>query len=418
MRLQGFTLRRRQPAFSFVAGTVMSSSLFGLTSSEFVFDEVGTTAHHPVLVGVGSGGERYPALRIRETPQRIGRHPRAHLVIAHPGVSKFHLEVRAIGPTVFVRDLDSTNGTFVNGRRVCGLTPIGPDDQVRVGTVTFQVRQNPAEAGESVEISGRTELSLDHWIRESLDELAGGGGLHVVFQPILQVDSNQTMGFEALIRSRIPGLETPEDLFRFAARSGLAERVSHTCRVMAAADAQHLPGGSPVFLNTIPEEVLDRQLISSLQELRQNFPHLPVVVEIHEKCVTEPGQLRNFTSVLAELDMTLAFDDFGVGNSRLQDLLYVRPEYIKFDHSLVYGMHLRRGREREWMRSLVRSIHDLGVLTVAEGVESQSSFDACCEMGFDMVQGFAIGIPKPATEWSLPTSTQRDTREEMSTFSE
>jgi EAL domain-containing protein (putative c-di-GMP-specific phosphodiesterase class I) len=416
--MRGLSLLRRFPTRYILAGAFMSSSVFGLTSSEFVVDESGATLRPPILVGVGAGGERYPALHLRETPQRIGRHPRAHLVIAHPGVSKFHLEVQLIGPVVFVRDLESTNGTFVNGRRISGLTPIGPGDEVRVGTVTFQVDCSPAGPGESVEIGGRTELSLDHWIKESLDELAGGGGLHVVFQPIVTIGDNRTAGFEALIRSRIAGLEAPEDLFRFAARSNVAERVSHTCRMMAATDARHLPGACPVFLNTIPEEVLDRRLLSSLQDLRDAFPNLPVVVEIHEKCVTEPLQLRSFVHQLDELDMKLAFDDFGAGNSRLQDLLYVRPEYIKFDHSLVYGMHLRRGRERDWMRSLVQSIRDLGVQTVAEGVESQASFDACCEMGFDLVQGFAIGIPKQAREWSLPTSTQRDTREEMSTLTE
>jgi EAL domain-containing protein (putative c-di-GMP-specific phosphodiesterase class I) len=393
----------------------MSSSVFGLTSSEFVVDDT-AALRPPIFIGVGSSGERYPVLQIRDTPQRIGRHPRAHLVIAHPGVSKFHLEVLAISSTVFVRDLDSTNGTFVNGRRIAGLTPIGAGDQVRVGTVTFEVHREPADAGDSIEISGCTELSLDHWIQESLDELASGGGLHVVFQPIVQLDSNQTIGFEALIRSQIAGLESPEDLFRFAARSNVAEKLSHTCRRMAATDAQQLPGECSLFLNTIPEEVLDRRLISSLQELRQEFPDLPIVIEIHEKCVTEPRQLQSFTRVLADLGMQLAFDDFGAGNSRLQDLLCVQPEYIKFDHSLVRDLYLRRGREREWVRTLVQSIRDLGVLTVAEGVESHSSFDACCEMGFDMVQGFAIGVPKRAGEWSLPTSTQRDTVEELSTY--
>ena len=142
------------------------------------------------------------------------------------------------------------------------------------------------------------------------------------------------------------------------------------------------------------------------------------MIEIHEKCVTEPVQLRHFARELAELDMQLAFDDFGAGNSRLQDLMYVRPEYIKFDHSLVCGLHLRRGRERDWVRSLVQSVRDLGVQTIAEGVESHSSYNACCEMEFDMVQGFAIGLPKPVREWALPTSTQRDTREELSTLSE
>src|SRR5690606_36466684 len=177
--MRGPSLRRRFPTRYLLAGAFMSSSVFGLTSSELVVAESGAGVRPPVLVGVGSGGERYPALRLRDTPQRIGRHPRAHLVIAHPSVSKFHLEVQTIGPVVFVRDLDSTNGTFVNGRRVSGLTPIGPGDEGRIGTVTFQVDCNPAGTGESVEIGGRTEVSLDLWIKESLDELASGGGLHV-----------------------------------------------------------------------------------------------------------------------------------------------------------------------------------------------------------------------------------------------
>lgn len=396
----------------------MSSSVFGLTSSEFHVDDGGMALRPPVLIGLSARGEHFPPLHVGETPQRIGRHPRAHLVIAHPGVSKFHLEVLAIGATVFIRDLDSTNGTFVNGRRISGLMSIGSGDEVRVGTVTFRLQREPMDPAESHVISGRTELSLDHWIRESIDELSEGGGLQTVFQPIVHRESNQTVGFEALVRPQIVGLESPEDLFRFAARANLAEQVSRTCRRIAAVDALQLPGECPLFLNTIPEEVLDRQLISSLQDLRSEFPGLPMVIEIHEKCVTEPVQLRRFARELADLGMQLAFDDFGAGNSRLQDLLYVRPEYIKFDHSLVCGLHLRRGRERDWVRSLVQSIRDLGVLTIAEGVESHSSFTACCEMEFDMVQGFAIGVPKPAREWSLPTSTQRDTREELSTISE
>ena len=91
----------------------------------------------------------------------------------------------------------------------------------------------------------------------------------------------------------------------------------------------------------------------------------------------------------------LAYDDFGAGQSRLNELAQCPPDYLKFDMSLMRGIDAASPQRQRLLATLVKMVRDLGIHSVAEGVETPAEADACRQMGFDLGQGFFYGRPAP-----------------------
>jgi EAL domain-containing protein (putative c-di-GMP-specific phosphodiesterase class I) len=203
---------------------------------------------------------------------------------------------------------------------------------------------------------------------------------------------------EALVRCRVSGLETPAALFAAAERLGLAERISSMCRTQALRTlASHAPGLA-LFLNTHPREHLGPELLHSLAELRRQADSRAIVLEIHEAAVPELATIREFRKGLCDLQIGMAYDDFGAGQSRLRELSIVPPDYLKFDRQLLQELENSSAAHRALVRSLVRMAADQGIATVAEGLDDEATVAACRELGFTHFQGFYFGRPTAVAE--------------------
>ncbi|MCH7994122.1 MAG: EAL domain-containing protein [Planctomycetes bacterium] len=152
----------------------------------------------------------------------------------------------------------------------------------------------------------------------------------------------------------------------------------------------------PIYLNTHPLELETSELIDSLRELRAGCPDLSIVLEIHESGVTSTRYLLELRETLNELGMQLAYDDFGAGQARLMELVEVPPDVLKFDIKLIQGLSTASPQRLTTVGSLVQIVRDLGVVPLAEGVETEEEAAVCRELGFDLAQGFLYGRPAPA----------------------
>jgi EAL domain-containing protein (putative c-di-GMP-specific phosphodiesterase class I) len=164
-----------------------------------------------------------------------------------------------------------------------------------------------------------------------------------LFQPIVSASENCLTGLELLGRGNHPGLsELPEPLFALAEGLGRAVELSEAIReVGVACWASSRFCDIPLFMNTHPRELNDcARLSASLQALRRRYPHLPMVLEIHEQAVTEQHTLDNLNSALQRMDIGLAYDDFGAGQARLLELLNVPPYAVKFDIALIRDLEI------------------------------------------------------------------------------
>jgi EAL domain-containing protein (putative c-di-GMP-specific phosphodiesterase class I) len=180
----------------------------------------------------------------------------------------------------------------------------------------------------------------------------------------------------------------------------LESELSRLCRAEAMLSADTLVQPHILFLNTHPRELTDLpRLIDSLRDMRTTYPEHKLALEIHEAAVTEPQAMHELRAVLAELDILLAYDDFGAGQARFVELVEVPPHFLKFDMKLIQGIHQASAARQQMLSTLVRMARDLGIETLAEGVECQDENRTCVQMGFDLGQGFLYGRPAPVTAY-------------------
>ncbi len=187
-------------------------------------------------------------------------------------------------------------------------------------------------------------------------------------------------------------------MFRMAAELNLDVELSVMLRWESVVASQVLAGPPHLFLNTHPHELARPGLIASLETLRQAYPDQQFTLEIHESAVTSAAQMAEIRPALAKLNIGLAYDDFGTGQSRLYELSESSPDYVKFDMSLVRDIHVASPQRQEVVATLVQMVRSLGIASVAEGIETQPESETSSRMGFDLGQGFFYGRPAPAVE--------------------
>jgi EAL domain-containing protein (putative c-di-GMP-specific phosphodiesterase class I) len=343
-----------------------------------------------------------PARRILVSTQpfTIGRDWDNALQLADPTISRRHAELLLVEDELFLRDIGSRNGTFLNGRRISNFEKLSARDMLQFGAAVFTVRPPVLPGAEPTFNPNATQMQSG--IGESalanlqFDSLLADPAVIPFFQPIVRLENSHTIGFEVLARSRLIGLETPQCMFRVAADRGLEGELSELSRRLGLQIAAQLKLKGDLFLNTHPSELQGHRLIDSLRELRQEFPDQAVVLEVHESAVTSLRLLADLRARLHELGMRLAFDDFGIGQSRLTELADVPPDVIKFDMSLIHGLSQASDERQNMVRSLVRIVRELNVIPLAEGVETRDEAVACVELGFELAQGYFFGRPSPS----------------------
>lgn len=365
----------------------MISHLSSVTSDEVLASE--TVWFLTGSVGEGESVRRIP---INAAPFQIGRRADVNLCLRSPMVSKVHAEIVVANGAIFVRDLASTNGTFVNGRRVEKDTPIGEGDVVQFSELVFRVGRE--DGGDSCRTVAARSTDWTSTLSQ-FNKLISQRAVIPFFQPIIDFADEQVIGYEVLARSDLDCLRNPREMFFTAMRLNLEAELSTVCREIGVEVGRRLPGSASLFLNTHPVEKLNTEVMHSLHRLRESAPEQPLTVEIHEGAVTDLKQMKSFRDGLKDLDIGLAYDDFGAGQARLLDLVAVPPDYLKFDLGLIRGIHQASNQHQQMVATLVRMVRDFGVAPLAEGIECHAEAEICFELGFAFAQGFYYGKPAP-----------------------
>jgi EAL domain-containing protein (putative c-di-GMP-specific phosphodiesterase class I) len=357
---------------------------------------------HWILESVAEGG-KLRRLAIRALPFVIGRRPGLALTLPSVAVSRSHAEIYGAGDALRVRDLGSSNGTFVNGQLITD-GPLTEGDILHFADFEFRLgRQGPdprADPG-SDEIPQTASLHGRKLPRQFLEgtrelsELIEQGAVTVLFQPIFQIADGAISAYEALGRGRHPRLpETPAELFRIAESIGAEGELSRLFRRRTVELVQHRADLPTLFLNMHPVELSQPGFLESLDELRRMAPLQEIALEIHESCLTRPSALAELGRLLSQRNISLAYDDFGAGQARLLELAEAPPQYLKFDRRLVAGIdNADMLKRQQLLSSLVAMARDLQVKTVAEGIETAAEAEVCGRIGFSHAQGYWLGRP-------------------------
>lgn len=329
---------------------------------------------------------------INPVPFRIGRRLDATLRLPRSTISGRHAEMSVRKDRLFVRDLSSTNGTFINGERITGEAEVCESDMLQFADVPLKVSHLVRKS----ESRTASHDCVDHALsRVEFERLLAEGLVIPHFQPIVDLETNEIVGFEVLGRSEVAGLETPALMFDAAADLQKEAELSNLLRTKGVEISQQFEDVPHIFLNTHPADFFNRQSWEWIEQLRELAPKHPLTLEIHEGVVTDVRGLMRIRSMLREFNVTLAFDDFGAGQARLAELAEIRPEYLKFDRRLIAGLDRASDLHQRFVKQLVDAAQDIGVVPLAEGVETPGEAAVCKDIGFHLAQGYWFGFPGP-----------------------
>jgi EAL domain-containing protein (putative c-di-GMP-specific phosphodiesterase class I)/signal transduction histidine kinase len=220
----------------------------------------------------------------------------------------------------------------------------------------------------------------------------------MAFQPIVEWRERRVFGYEALLRSDEPLMKSPADILDAAERLGRLHELGRNVRAHVARAASALPGAIRLFVNLHSADLNDEDLYSPDAPLSKIAGR--VVLEVTERASLHG--VKNVTACVAklnELGFQIAIDDLGAGYAGLTSFTQLGPAVAKLDMSLVRGVD-SDPRRQSIVRSMKTLCDDLGMLVVAEGVETPAERDMLAGLGCDLLQGYLFA--KPARGFDSP----------------
>jgi len=353
--------------------------------------------------------------------QRLRDRVRREDVVARPGGDEF--VVLATVPDDddgmrLAQDLLAELGRPLTGvlsghhlRASAGLVVVGPDD---ARTAVELLRDADAAMHEAKAAGGGRVAAFDARLRADMlrrirlgrdlrEALAGGAGLWMAYQPLVDARTRRTAGAEALARWDHPelGAVPPMEFVAIAEQSGSVHPLGRFVLRRACADVAsriaQAPAGLRLSVNLSPRQLDEPGLAGLVAQALEETGTAPeaLCLEVTESVVAidDAAALRTLHELRA-MGVSLAIDDFGTGYSSLARLRTLPVDELKIDRSFVTTLP-DDAEARVIVGGVIQLAHTLDMRVVAEGVETARHADILAEMGCDLLQGYHFSRPVP-----------------------
>ncbi len=348
-------------------------------------------------------GRSTEQVTLASCPFTIGRNDTADLQIDSNQVSREHAVISKHGRKYKVRDLGSTNGTFLNGQRVEEGT-LSDGDLLVIADVefTFFCGASGARRQTATQVMppGEHDAARDtvwetiHSVRRT-HEVVTHRCLRTLYQPVIQLPSADVFGYEAFASAGAGGAPSPRcEPLAPPAECRASARLRQLFRRLAVEESVSLPHGGRLLLAITAAESTEPSLISHLCQLR-NFVgnSRQIVVEIPDSAVRSTADFRALLACLRDVQIQVAYDGYASGKARINEHKDVTPDYLKLAPSMFKSIHTGADRQRQ-VQLIVRASHDNNCEVIATGIDTEADLEVCRNLGCTLVQGDLLGSPQ------------------------
>ncbi len=214
--------------------------------------------------------------------------------------------------------------------------------------------------------------------------------LRMAYQPVVRSADGHLFAHEALVRTGEPAFPTPGALLAAAERLHRLPDLGQKIRSRVAEAMGNGLSGT-VFVNMHPQDFLDESLFEAFSPLAHEANR--VVLEVTERAALDTvSDVSGRVKALRKLGYRIAIDDLGAGYAGLTSFAVLEPDVVKLDISLIRDLD-REPLKRRVVGSMATLCRELGVLVVAEGIETESERNAVVTQGCDLLQGYLLGRP-------------------------
>lgn len=253
-------------------------------------------------------------------------------------------------------------------------------------------------------INNRRKKEILYFKRlKELQKIIKNNSLDTYFQPILKLESGETIGYEALNRPNATNLfPNTEAFYEFVGQSNQVFLFECFCRnislkrFMTRLKGSVCKKDSLLFINIHPHVLLDSNYHSgeTLQLLSElGIEPNQVVFELTERsAVTDFALFEKVLSNYRSQGYRIAIDDVGSGYNSLKTLIYLKPEFIKLDQSLIQNID-QNMEQQQLVKLIIEYAKQSSTEIIAEGIERTEELHFIREQGVHYGQGYALGKP-------------------------
>lgn len=270
----------------------------------------------------------------------------------------------------------------------------------------YQIKHSRKGALGEFDLGSYNQEAYSAQARLDLHRLIENEMLSYHFQPIVSARTGQIVAYEALMRSMLPTLKSPDTIMKLAREENCLhdiERITMFKATEAYLSLQErglIRGTELLFVNSIASQHMTDE---ENQEYCRRFAAMQkqIVVEITEEEMLDPASLEVKRGTPG-FPGTFALDDYGSGYSSEKNLLELSPKYIKIDLSIIRGIDTDPDKQ-QIVANIVAYAHPRKMLIIAEGLETPEEIHKVLELDVDLLQGFCLARPA-----AIPGSVHSD----------
>ncbi|AKS43350.1 Rtn, c-di-GMP phosphodiesterase class I [Wenzhouxiangella marina] len=243
--------------------------------------------------------------------------------------------------------------------------------------------------------------AFDHEQRQKLEDYTSviGVGIQFAFQPVVDLESSQVKGYEALLRGRSG--EPSSSIIENVLPENLAF-FDQACRTRAIAEAAKLDVRGALFVNCMQIRPDNLELaLSTTREQAERYGMRPEQIVLEFASLARLGNPRELVHTRERAQahgFRVLVDNFGTGEAGLKRLAVFQPDYVKLDHELVHGIQNSR-RRQAMARGVLACCQALGVEVIAAGLEQQAELRWLYqELDLRLFQGYYFARPRLAAK--------------------
>jgi diguanylate cyclase (GGDEF)-like protein/PAS domain S-box-containing protein len=384
------------------SGAALAIHCLDILGFKSINDTLGYHVGDALLCAVG---QRLKAeLRETDTVARLGGNEFAIIQMAPQSIE----EIEALAKRV----ISAFSEPFVLGKNTLSIgisigIAVGPSDGndaeqllMNADMALYRTKSVGRDSFGFFEHSMHERLQKRHQIIMGLHEAIANSKFELHYQPIVNVKTRRIVGCEALIRWSHPvrGLVPASEFIPIAEECGLIGQIGDWVLKRACAEASLWPDDIWVAVNISPAQFRDQDLVEKVTNAAKTLPLSRVILEITETLLMKDRDAASVTlEQLRKMGVRFSIDDFGTGFSSLSYLQDFPFDKIKIDRSFVSAVANVK-RSATLRRSIIQLGYNLGMTSVAEGVETEQQLDRLRAEGCVEAQGFLFSRAVPAAK--------------------
>lgn len=342
--------------------------------------------------------------------------------IGHLGSDEFAVAIECVGKadayiTTFISQLQELVDTSFElstkeysvklniDRDFIDVTDLASSEEYVNGLLYIKQEEKDNRRKNDISEADKDYSDLDNAV---VQDILDNNKLQYAFQPIVSAKDGSILAYESLMRSDTETMISPLKILKYAERNKRSydvEKLTFFNTLAKFAESKDIPENARIFINSIPGHFLSEV---DFDVLKSKYGDLMgrMVVELTEQRELDDDALVVLNTRREKVGFNLAIDDYGSGISNTNNLLRYMPQVVKLDRLLITGID-RNAKKQFFVNSIISFAKENDMMTLAEGVETESELKTVIKLGVDMIQGYVTAKPSVEIVKEIPDEIKK-----------